>query len=619
MIKFSNLALRRSSHLLFGDASFQVHPGQKIGITGANGCGKSSLFALLRGQLSADSGEVHFPAGWTVAWVAQETELDTQVALDYVIDGDVELRQVEQRLARAESEQDSNLIAACHERLRDIEGYQATSRAARLLAGLGFAEADIRLPLNRFSGGWIMRLNLARALMCRSDLLLLDEPTNHLDLDAVIWLEQWLQRYPGTLMLISHDREFLDSVVSAIAHIEEQQISLYRGNYSAFELQRAERLAQQQAAYRKQQQSIAHMQTYIDRFRAKATKARQAQSRLKALQRMQLIAPAHVDSPFRFEFPRPRALPSSLLKLEQASVGYDGTAILSQIDFSLIPGERIGLLGLNGAGKSTFIRLLAGELEAQSGSVVRAKELQIGYFAQHQVTQLDLDANALVSLQRLEPDLSEREIRHYLGGFDFSGDRVLQRLDTFSGGEKARLVLALLIWQRPNLLLLDEPTNHLDLEMRLALNQALQGFDGSVLLVSHDRHLLRSVCDDLWLVDAGAVQQFTSDLDGYPEWLARRKAGSTTDKPTNERNSQADRRQARAWSVRINRLEKKIERLSAAGRELEQALADNSLYETDSRQRLDEALAAQASNREKLEAAECEWLELSELMERGGD
>ena len=377
-----------------------------------------------------------------------------------------------------------------------------------------------------------MRLNLARALMCRSDLLLLDEPTNHLDLDAVIWLEQWLQRYPGTLMLISHDREFLDSVVTAIAHIEDRQINLYRGNYSAFEQQRAERLAQQQAAYRKQQASIAHMQTYIDRFRAKATKARQAQSRLKALQRMQLITPAHIDSPFRFEFRPPQALPSSLLKLEQVSVGYGDTTILAQIDFSLIPGERIGLLGLNGAGKSTIIKLLAGELEAQSGSVVRAKELRIGYFAQHQVTQLDLEATALLSLQRLEPDLSERDIRTYLGGFDFRGDKVMQRLGTFSGGEKARLVLALLIWQRPNLLLLDEPTNHLDLEMRLALNQALQGFAGSVLLVSHDRHLLRSVCDDLWLVDAGQVAPFKGDLDDYRTWLQTHPGAAT--EPGNE-------------------------------------------------------------------------------------
>ena len=525
MLSFSNLALRRSTSLLFEAVDFKIYPGQKLGITGANGCGKSSLFALIRGELTADQGQFGLPRHWAVATVEQETRLSDRAALEYVIDGDEELREVESRLASAETDaENSMLIASCHERLQEIDGYQAESRAARLLAGLGFNEIDIRRPLNSFSGGWIMRLNLARSLMCRSDLLLLDEPTNHLDLDAVIWLEQWLRRYQGTLLLISHDRDFLDAVVNHIAHIENRHIDLYRGNYSAFELQRAERLAQQQASHQKQQQSIAHMQRYIDRFRAQANKAKQAQSRIKALEKMRLIAPAHVDSPFHFEFRAPGDLPSSLLKLDKVSTGYGDKIVLEEIDFSLIPGEHIGLLGLNGAGKSTFIKLLANELQAFEGGVTRAKNLRVGYFAQHQVEQLDLEAHALVTLQRLGPELSEREIRSYLGGFNFRGEKVLQAVKTFSGGEKARLVLALLIWSRPNLLLLDEPTNHLDLEMRLALNQALQGFEGSVILVSHDRHLLRSVCDDLWLVDGAALQRFEQDLDHYPTWLARRKS-----------------------------------------------------------------------------------------------
>ena len=459
-----------------------------------------------------------------------------------------------------------------------------------------------------------MRLNLARALMCRSDLLLLDEPTNHLDLDAVIWLEQWLRRYQGTLLLISHDRDFLDAVVNCVAHIENQHIDLYRGNYSAFEVQRVERLSQQQAAHQKQQQSIAHMQSYIDRFRAQATKARQAQSRIKALERMQLIAPAHVDSPFHFEFREPGSMPTSLLKLDQVSTGYGEQAVLEKIDFSLIPGERIGLLGLNGAGKTTFIKLLADELSAFSGEVTRAKELQIGYFAQHQVEQLDLEANAILTMQRLDAKLSEREIRSYLGGFNFRGEKVLQPITTFSGGQKARLVLALLIWQRPNLLLLDEPTNHLDLEMRLALNQALQGFEGSVILVSHDRHLLRSVCDDLWLVDSGRVQAFDGDLDDYPAWLARRKAAPAGLAMTDAKP--IDRRQQKTQLNRLKKLEREMAALTVDCNSLEQQLGDHSIYDAGNRDKLNASLAAQAQKSERLAQVEEEWLSLSEAIEQ---
>ena len=616
MLAFSGLALRRASTLLFEDASFKVFAGQKLGITGANGCGKSSLFALISGELGADQGEFSMPDDWAVSAVEQETRASDRVALEYVIDGDAELRQTQSRLERAERDHDSTQIAYCHERLQEIDGYQASSRAARLLAGLGFDDAEIRRPLNSFSGGWIMRLNLARALMCRSDLLLLDEPTNHLDLDAVIWLEQWLQRYQGCLLLISHDRDFLDAVVDSIAHIENQRISLYKGNYSAFELQRAERLSQQQAAYEKQQQSIAHMQRYIDRFRAKATKAKQAQSRIKALERMQLIAPAHVDSPFHFEFREPEALPSSLLRLQQVSTGYGERVVLDGLEFSLIPGERIGLLGLNGAGKSTFIKLLADELQPFTGEITRARHLRIGYFAQHQVEQLDLDASPLLILQRLAAELSERQVRSFLGGFNFRADKVLQPTGSFSGGEKARLVLALLLWQRPNLLLLDEPTNHLDLEMRLALNQALQGFRGSVILVSHDRHLLRSVCDDLWLIDGGRLRPFEDDLDAYPAWLARRKAGGAGGgEPTGGRR----KREFKAQRNRISKLEREIEQLTEVREGLLARLGEDSIYLEENRDELRTALAAQAENQQRLEHAEEDWLRLSEALEAQQD
>jgi len=614
MLNLSNLALRRSTELLFEAVDMKIYPGQKLGITGANGCGKSSLFALIRGELSADQGELTLPSNWAVATVAQETRLSKRIAIEYVIDGDEELRQVQAKLQQAEADIDAMLIASCHERLQDIDGYQANSRAARLLAGLGFSEADMQRPLDNFSGGWIMRLNLARALMCRSDLLLLDEPTNHLDLDAVIWLEQWLRRYQGTLLLISHDRDFLDAVVNSVAHIENLHIDLYRGNYSAFEVQRTERLAQQQAAHQKQQQSIAHMQSYIDRFRAKATKARQAQSRIKALERMRLIAPAHVDSPFHFEFRASRSLPTSLLKLDKVSTGYGEQEILADIDFSLIPGERIGLLGLNGAGKSTFIKLLAGELPTFRGQMTRARDLQVGYFAQHQVEQLDLEASALLTMQRLGAHLSEREVRSYLGGFNFRGEKVLQPVKTFSGGQKARLVLALLIWNRPNLILLDEPTNHLDLEMRLALNQALQGYDGSVILVSHDRHLLRSVCDDLWLVDGGALQHFEDDLDAYPEWLARRKSGAPG--AAGYTSGSPDRRALKAQQNQLKKIETELATLNDKRVSLEQQLSDNSIYASENRDSLDASLAAQAENHKRLTQVEEEWLILSEAIEQ---
>ncbi len=626
MLKFTNLALRRGAQLLFEGVNFTIHPGQKTGLTGANGCGKSSLFSLIRGDLSADSGDFSKPSQWQIAEVAQETQLTAQKAINFVIDGDAELRQVQHRLSQAEQSHDANIIASCHVRLEEIDGYHAYSRAAKLLSGLGFNDHDIENSLAAFSGGWIMRLNLARALMCRSDLLLLDEPTNHLDLDAVIWLEQWLKHYRGTLLLISHDRDFLDSVVGQIAHVEQQGIHLYTGNYSSFERQRAERLAQQQSGYVKQQQTIAHMQQFIDRFKAKATKAKQAQSRMKALERMQLIAPAHIDSPFRFEFKPPRAMPTSLLRIDDGSVGYGEITVLQNINFSLIPGERIGLLGLNGAGKSTFIKLLAAELNLQSGQFNRSKDLKVGYFAQHQVEQLDADASAFLTMQRLDDKLSERQIRTYLGGFNFSNDKVLQKVGSFSGGEKARLVLALIIWQNPNLILLDEPTNHLDLEMRLALNQALQGFEGSVILVSHDRHLLRSVSDDLWLIDDGALTRFNDDIDAYPRWLANKKSGKvnseqllesrSTNSRKEDKQNKAEQRKLQAPQIkRLKRIERAIEKLSQQKKALETSLAQPSIYQADNKSELTEMLTQQAIVHKDLQQLEEEWFELSEALE----
>jgi len=625
MLKFTNLALRRGPVLLFEQVSFSVHAGQKIGLTGSNGTGKSSLFALIRNQLSADQGDFTMPDDWVIAHVAQETKLDQQAAIDFIIDGDHELRLTQSRLADAEQHNDANNIAACHARLEEIDGYQAYSRAARLMSGLGFDDAEMENPIEQFSGGWVMRLNLARALMCRSDLLLLDEPTNHLDLDAVIWLEQWLRQYRGTLFLISHDRDFLDAVIDQVAHVEKQRIDNYRGNYSVFETTRAERLAQQQTTYNRQQRSIAHMQQFIDRFKAKASKARQAQSRIKALEKMQLIGPAHVDSPFKFQFRVPRAMPTSLLRLDQAEVGYGDRTILSDINFSLIPGERIGLLGLNGAGKSTFIKLLAGELTAHSGQMDRSKDLKVGYFAQHQLEQLDSEASALLILQRLDARLSEREIRTYLGGFNFRNEKVLQTVGSFSGGEKARLVLALLIWQKPNLILLDEPTNHLDLEMRLALNQALQDFTGSVILVSHDRHLLRSVCDDLWLVDDGRVQRFDADIDGYPRWLATRKqrpsdrgsaqlARSGNSKKL-KRQEAAARRLQQPKLNRLKQLEIEIEKLTRRKSELETILAQSDIYQPTQKSLLTETLAEQTTLKQDLLRLEDEWMLLGEELE----
>jgi len=606
----------------------QLHQGHKVGLTGANGAGKSSLFAMLRGELHPEKGDFEMPASWVVAHVAQETPALPLPAIEFVLDGDVELREIEAALQHAEAEHQGELIAELHQRLSDIGGYSARARAAELLDGLGFSQSGMRQPVATFSGGWRVRLNLARALMCRSDLLLLDEPTNHLDLEAVIWLEGWLQSYRGTLFLISHDRDFLDAVVNHIAHIELQTLTLYRGGYSDFERQRAEKLALQQAMFDKQQRKVAHLQSYIDRFRVQATKARQAQSRIKALERMEVISAAHVDSQFSFEFKAPLAAPDPLLVLDDMAVGYGGQALISRIELAVRPGERIGLLGKNGAGKTTLIKLLAQELVPLSGKRVEGKDLKIGYFAQHQLEQLRPDESPLQHMQKLDPQIREQEFLNYLGGFDFRGDMALTPCANFSGGEKSRLALALLIWTRPNLLLLDEPTNHLDLEMRHALTLALQDFEGAVILVSHDRALLRATCDQFLLVADAKVAVFDGDLDDYSQWLnaqrLQEKQAAQLELPAkatkNDRAQNKAERQARIAERRpllkeLEQLERNMAQMQTDKQACDERLNDTALYSASDKTELQQLLKMQAELNGKLEAAEERWLELHERLE----
>ncbi|CAK0765587.1 putative ATP-binding protein YheS [Gammaproteobacteria bacterium] len=632
MITLRNFSLQRGGRPLFEDVSLTVYAGWKVGLTGANGSGKSSLFSMLLGQIQPDAGDLELPLHLTIGHVAQETPALTAPAIEYVLDGDAELRRLEAALAEAEATDDGVRIGELHGRIDAVGGYAARARAGALLHGLGFAPAEHDRPVAEFSGGWRVRLNLARALMCRSDLLLLDEPTNHLDLDTVLWLEQWLKTYPGTLLLISHDRDFLDNVVDAVAHIEERRIDLYRGNYAAFERTRAAHLASRQAAYVHQQQEIAHIRSFVDRFRAKATKARQAQSRLKALERMELVAAAQVDSPFRFRFAPARKTPHPLLVLEKAAAGYGPTVILQELGLSLEPGTRIGLLGRNGVGKSTLIRLLAGILAPLAGQRTEGEGLVVGYFAQHQLEQLDPQASPLLHLQRLDPVATESGLRNFLGGFGFSGDDALRLVGPFSGGEKARLALALLAWQRPNLLLLDEPTNHLDLRMRDALTLALQEFTGALVLVSHDRHLLRSLADRFLLVTNGRVSSFDGDLDDYRAWLAqdRRTADQAVEgaRPANERREQrrleAEARQRRSiqrkpLEKRIKGLEERLAQLQEEQTRLDAELADASLYDTASgpaaKERLRTVLQRQGRIAQEITVVESDWMEVAEALE----
>jgi ATP-binding cassette subfamily F protein 3 len=631
LIQFRNLTLTRGARVLVEGASFQLHPGHKVGLTGANGAGKSSIFALLRGELHAESGDLEMPPQWVIAHVAQETPTIASPAIEFVLDGDVELRSIEQALREAEAAHQGEKVGELHARLTEIDGYAARARAAELLNGLGFSTADLAREVRDFSGGWRVRLNLARALMCRSDLLLLDEPTNHLDLDAVIWLEGWLKSYRGTLLLISHDRDFLDSVTDHIAHIEQQRLTLYRGGYSDFERQRAERLAQQQSLFERQQRQMAHLHKYIDRFRVQATKARQAQSRIKALERMELVSAAHVDSVFSFGFRDMQAAPDPLLVIDEVDAGYNNQAVLKKITLTMRPGERLGLLGRNGAGKSTLIKLLASELEPLSGKKVAGKDLNIGYFAQHQLEQLRPEESPLQHMQRLDPQTREQEHRNYLGGFDFGGAMADSPCGPFSGGEKSRLALALLIWTRPNLLLLDEPTNHLDLEMRHALTLALQEYQGGVVLVSHDRALLRATCDRFALVADGRVQPFDGDLDDYRDWLAeqRRLERNTTEvdarsepvstNKVNRAQSKAERQARQAERRPLIKESEQLENDMATWQKekagIDDRLADPALYSAADKTELQSLLKRQAELAVAIVQAEERWLDIQEQLE----
>lgn len=633
MIFFTDLILKRGTNTLLEQTSATIHTGQKVGLVGKNGCGKSSLFALLKGELQPEGGEISLPKNWAISWVNQETPALEISAIDYVIQGDREYTSLMAQLEKANAENNGNLIATIHAQLDTIDAWTIQSRAATLLNGLGFSTEQLNLPVKSFSGGWRMRLNLAQALICRSDLLLLDEPTNHLDLDAVIWLERWLTNYRGTLLLISHDRDFLDPIIDRVIHIENQQLHEYTGNYTSFEIQRATKISQQNAAYQQQQRKVAHLQSFIDRFKAKATKAKQAQSRIKALEKMELIAPAYADSPFEFEFKPPFALPSPLLMMEKVATGYGGKTVLESVKLNLVPGSRIGLLGRNGAGKSTLIKLLAGELAAQSGHVQLAKGVQLGYFAQHQVDTLRFDESPLWHLTKLAPEKTEQELRNYLGGFDFKGDKVKQEVGSFSGGEKARLVLALIVWQRPNLLLLDEPTNHLDLEMRQALTDALTYYEGSLVVVSHDRHLLRSTVNEFYLVHDKKVEEFKGDLDDYQKWLneqnslelAKSTENSTASVAENKESASNRKEQKRLEAElrqqtaplrkKITQLEKDLDKASTQLAELETLLASSEIYEAENKAKLTETLAKQVEAKQKVEQIEMEWLEAQEQLE----
>ncbi|MCK2043510.1 ATP-binding cassette domain-containing protein [Chromohalobacter sp. TMW 2.2308] len=634
MIAFRQLALQRGIQPLIENADLTLHDRTKAGVVGANGSGKSSLFKLLLGELTPEHGTVELSGGQRIAHMAQEVEALDRALVEHVLDGHTELRATERALAEAQASGAVHREAELHGEIEALEGYTARPRAEQMLVGLGFTQDDLYRPLSDFSGGWRMRVSLAQTLFMPSDLMLLDEPTNHLDLDALLWLEQWLTRYPGTLLLISHDRDFLDAVCDHIVHFEQRQLMLYRGNYSTFERTRAERQARAQAEAAKQQARREEIERFVARFRAQANKARQAQSRLKMLERMETIAVAHADSPFHFTLPSADKTSSPLLVLDDATLGYGHTPLLEHVSVSILPGQRIGLLGANGAGKSTLIKALTAQQPLLEGKRVPGDNLAIGYFAQHQLEHLDVSSTPFVHIQRLSPTASEQEIRNFLGGFGFHGNDVFASVGNFSGGEKARLALSLIAWQKPNLLLLDEPTNHLDLEMRESLTQALAGFEGAVIIVSHDRHLLRASVDEFWHVVDGGVTAFDGDLDDYRTWLkarlederrdARQEKAErqvTAEAPKGDRK--ASRRAAAELRDKLRPLKRerdKIERdMSQAQAELENleaALADEGLYQDSARkEELTDLLGRQGDTQSRLETLEQRWLEAEEAIE----
>jgi ATP-binding cassette subfamily F protein 3 len=664
MIRFQQVSLMRGIKPLLDNVDVTLNPGDKIGLIGANGAGKSSLFGLLRGELHADQGEIDFPSKWRMAYVAQETPALDRAALDYAIDGDITLRRLEDELAFLESEPESaangTLIGELYSALADADAYTVRSRGEQLLTGLGFTMEQMQQPVASFSGGWRMRLNLAQALMCPSDLLLLDEPTNHLDLDAIIWLEDWLKRYPGTLIIISHDRDFLDGVTNVIVHIDERKLKRYSGNYSSFERQRAAQMILAQGTLEKQTRQRAHLESFINRFKAQASKARQAQSRMKALAKMEELAPLRAAAEFSFEFREPLNAPNPLLVMEHVNAGYriesetdhsvSEKTIVSGINFSLQIGQRIGLLGVNGAGKSTLIKTIAGELKPLTGDAQFGKGLAIGYFAQHQVEMLRHEESPLWHLGRIAPNVREQELRNFLGSFNFNGQMVTSKIEPFSGGEKARLALALIVWQRPNLLLLDEPTNHLDLETREALTMALAQFEGTLVVVSHDRHLLRATTDQFIIVADGKLQPFDGDLDDYRDWLFKTKlaakttgsgtalpatseksasvvapvaaATSGTDKREQKRVEAEDRQKLAARKKpiesKIKKLEEQIAKRNAQKAVVDARLADPEMYDHAHKKELKTLLTDQAYYAKELEQLEAEWLEQQEALEQAG-
>ncbi|MCE1176139.1 MAG: ATP-binding cassette domain-containing protein [Burkholderiales bacterium] len=637
MITITNLRLQRGQKVLLESANARVDIGQRVGVIGRNGTGKSSLFALLRGELHGDAGDVSIPSNWVIAHVAQEMPETEMSALDYVLEGDEELMRLKAELKIAEEQNDGVAIAHCHSEWARIDAYSAPARAGQLLNGLGFAQSLQGNPVNSFSGGWRMRLNLARALMCRSELLLLDEPTNHLDLDTVLWLEQYLKSHPATQLIISHDRDFLDTLCTHIIEVAQQTLTSYKGNYTQFERIRGERLAQQQALYAQQQRHIAHLQSYIDRFRAKATKARQAQSRIKALDRLELVAAAHLDSPFTFEFAELHDLPNPLMQTDGIQLGYGDKTLLDKVAFSIQSHDRIGLLGMNGAGKSTLIKALAQELTPLSGSITTAQNLRIGYFSQQHLDTLREDESPLWHMQRLAPNENVQVLRNFLGGFHFQGDRVIERITNFSGGEKARLALALLIWQKPHLLLLDEPTNHLDLDMRHALTVALQQFNGALIVVSHDRSLLANCVDDFWLVANGTVKPFDGDLEDYRAWCAKSwqlyqhdKNQANAQESLAESQSNVNKREARQQATQnrialanaqkplkqqLAKLEKTLHSAQTEHSELQNWLASESAYAPEHKDSLAEKVRRTSELSAQIEALEEEWLLLHEQLE----
>jgi hypothetical protein len=627
MIEIKNLTLQRGTKVLLNQVTATINPRQRVGLIGKNGAGKSSLFALIKGELSPDGGDCVIPKSWKLAAVAQETPALDISALDYVLQGDTELQHFQAALNAAEAQNNGNQIAELHAKLDEIDAYTAPARASKLLSGLGFSQEEHAKPVKAFSGGWRMRLNLAQALMCRADLLLLDEPTNHLDLETVLWLEQHLANLPCTQIIISHDRDFLNATTTQTLELASQKLHSYGGNYDFYLKERAQRLANQQAAYVKQQAHIKHLQSFIDRFKAKATKATQAQSRVKALSKLELIAPAHLDSEFSFGFEQPTHLPNPLLKLEALDLGYGDDVILKNINLSLENGARLGLLGVNGSGKSTFIKALSGSLKPLNGQIIKSDKLNIGYFAQHQLDTLRDDQNPIWHIQQLSPDAKEQDIRNFLGGFNFVGDMATQKIEPFSGGEKARLALAMLVWQKPNLLLLDEPTNHLDLDMRHALTVALQSFQGAMILVSHDRSLIEATTDQFWLIYSGKLQEFDGDLNDYRAWrLAQEQMINAPMQSAQSQNRkdikrlEAQIRQERAKRTKsivqkIDKAEKEMAVLQTQQKECDNFLAQEHAYLPENKSQLQERLAQATEIKVKLLKLEEDWLQWQEDLE----